>query len=176
MGITNSQSLIHGGDGADSIRIVSYMSSSTGSINGGAGNDTITIGSSGIATTANAAALVTLNGGDGTDTFKLGSGLVTTTTNVVTNTSLSAVNMVVLAWRHHRSRYVHRNHPVQLGRWRCVQHLSGGCIHRTDDGCWKHGCSWRHRCFLDNTDSFIAVQTNAMNTSTTIFIIKITET
>ena len=85
-----TQSLIHGGDGTDSIRIAS--SGQLGSINGGAGNDTIRVRESTDNTIANFSAITTPNGGDGTDTFAVGTNLGTQT---VAGVSFTQGHMVV---------------------------------------------------------------------------------
>lgn len=84
---TQGGSVILGGAGADSIVLVT-QATTDGSINGGAGNDTINL-ASGLLGGGHSAGLITINGGSGTDViqFSVASG------GIQTLTSLTAGNV-----------------------------------------------------------------------------------
>jgi len=85
----NASAYVDGGDGTDSITIIS--GSGVGSINGGAGNDTIVYGDYNNAALNNTARL-TINGGAGTDVIRMASDVGTQDDVIQT---ASTANMIV---------------------------------------------------------------------------------
>ena len=118
---------------------------------------------------------MTLNGGAGTDTFQVGSGLVATTTAAVTYTSLSAVQMVV-AYGAGDIINLGTSLATTQSNW-----AGGGVFNISAAAGFSAAVTTAGNLdaqgdigvFSDNTDSFIAIQTNATNTSSTLFVIKI---
>jgi Ca2+-binding RTX toxin-like protein len=169
LGFNQSQSLISGGDGADSIRIAS--SSNHGKITGGAGNDTITIKQSSDSTLAAPAALVTVDGGAGTDMIRVGTNL-----DIVSAlATVTALNMVV-AYGAGDVIDLGTTLATTQSNWAAggvynlsaaaaitaVATVAGSLDGIGDVGVWS-----------DGTDSFLAVQTLATSTQSSLFVIKI---
>jgi Ca2+-binding RTX toxin-like protein len=169
LGFNQSQSLIDGGDGADSIRVAS--SSNHGQINGGAGNDTITIQQSSDSNLAAPSQLVTLNGGAGTDMFRVGTNL-----DIVSAlATVTALNMVVdygagdvinlgttLATTQSNWAAGGVYNLSAAAAITAVATVAGSLDGIGDVGVWS-----------DGTDSFLAIQTLATATQSSLFIIKI---
>jgi hypothetical protein len=173
--LTSSQALLSGGDGADSIRI--FSADAGGKINGGAGNDSITITNSGAVATQqlnriDVGALGTLNGGAGTDTFFVGTGLV----------ALAGMSVAATA-----NSFTSSNMLVQYGAGDIIN-LGSAIV--TTGGNWVAGGVYAFSTanvtatanmagladvgvYSDGTDSWLAIQTVAQTEESNVFTIRI---